>query len=96
MLQDCCRTACVTAACIDLLPLQVAKVLVLLHSELLQGCTDTLDRLRRQAPSGTSGSRQQKVTLYTTASVHIRLCMQHSGFECQSSGVCCSPCSTVG
>ena len=42
MLQDCCRTACVTAACIDLLPLQVAKVLVLLHSELLQGCTDTL------------------------------------------------------
>ena len=59
-----------TATCNDLLPLQVAKVLVLLHSELLQGCTDTLDRLRRQVPSGTSGSQQQKVALCTITSVH--------------------------
>jgi hypothetical protein len=40
---------------------QVAKVLVLLHFELLQGSTETLDRLRRQAPAGVSGSMQQKV-----------------------------------
>ena len=40
---------------------QVAKVLVLLHYELLQGSTETLDRLRRQAPAGVSGSMQQKV-----------------------------------
>ena len=40
--------------------LQVAKVLVLLHNELLQGSTATLERLRRTAPGSTSSSRQQK------------------------------------
>ena len=42
--------------------LQVAKVLVLLHNELLQGSAETLERLRRQAPAGVSGSQQQKVS----------------------------------
>lgn len=36
-------------------------MLVLLHNELLQGCTDSLEKLRRLAPAGTSGSQQQKV-----------------------------------
>ena len=36
-------------------------MLVLLHNELLKGSTETLDRLRRPAPAGVSGSMQQKV-----------------------------------
>ncbi|CAL5222778.1 g5191 [Coccomyxa viridis] len=42
-------------------PYEVAKVLVLLHNELLQGSAETLDRLRRQAPADVSGSKQQTV-----------------------------------
>ena len=42
--------------------LQVAKVLVLLHNELLQGSTECLERLRTQAPAGVSGSKQQTVS----------------------------------
>ncbi len=37
-------------------------MLVLLHNELLQGSTETLDRLRRQAPADVSGSKQQTVS----------------------------------
>ena len=40
---------------------QVAKVLVLLHNELLQGSSATLDRLRASAPASTSSSRHEKV-----------------------------------
>ena len=37
-------------------------MLVLLHMELLQGSTECLERLRRQAPAGVSGSKQQQVS----------------------------------
>ena len=70
-------------------------MLVLLHSELLQGRTDSLDQLRRQAPTGTSGSRQQKVAVCAIVSVCTHLYVQHSGSECYRSGVCCHQCSTV-
>ena len=65
------RVACPLSAKHVPAPLQVAKVLVLLHNELLQGSTEYLEQLRRQAPAGVSSSKQQTVS-------HASLC-SHAG-----------------
>jgi len=53
---------------------QVAKVLVLLHNELLQGSAETLEKLRRLAPAGLCDSKKQK------ASIHYQ-CL-NAGYKC--------------
>lgn len=55
--------------------------MVLLHNELLQGSTESLDRLRRQAPAGLSGSMQQKVQHTQNAPCNEACC---------AAGLCCA------